>query len=1387
MAVKDPNSKKIGGKGNGGNGGNKAPDTGFTPERSDTTVVRGRDTSKSDKGSYTSGQEQVSRFASPKQPKEDNAPAGVVVPDELKGKGTDSESIAGKKSAAEVKTQDIKWIATPDNVNTVTATEHQDTGNKHKTSDGRAEAYHATTEAPKSRFETREEDEVHDANFTVKDKLNREMNVGSGVQGSALEKGLLFSHNSDDENSNGGASANPLDALNGHKDSVNKKDDGGTFVKQNFVKDKAIDAKDVSRVQKKHGTKDELAQAVQQAVENQYSGSDYIQGQDEAKNEMKNIAYISGGTAIAHAGRRANIHAEITQRGIRDVLASEESKARHAEAIKDAEAASGGTFVTSSKNSYGSLTKDIQNNKRIIINYFKKKDLDISGYDIKDLEKAIKLRKLTNKVGKDIELSDKDIVLLKEQLKLLKREKAMKACGTWRDDTKEFLEKTYEDSDAYQGYKQVKTGAKVVKGGVKAGKTVVTAGAGGLVNAASDVAQAANRFSYFKTRVTKKGLPSGADKNAIKKWRADEKLKYRDRKSKIKVSAANKKRSIKSVVDAPITSAAKGMGKAAGKFAEATVGKTKFGQRVSSTAKSVKDRIEAVNKKRLAAQNRIKNNKLTKALGTPFRAVGKAVDALNFLKKVIMIAFLFLLLASVVLILITSAISAIIPNGADKSNFEDRQTLWEDAKNGINEEFQDISKECVTWVGNNYNADRENRGSSTYYTRKFEFAGFTFNGPTNLLSTRDDGDSGGMSAADYSKRLSEAQEEGEAEVPENASATDKKYILNETKKKERKRRGTVTGPSGKETFYNLDLANCVHTLDLHCKGRGNLSDTAHYFVRSDGVECYGDEDPKKGAAYVLVASNNSLRPKGTIVMTSLGPGIVADACAAANSNPRQLDIAVTWQTKGRPDKDKFKTVNSGTIDTWGSDLNSGSMYVDGKTACSSNYLRDILAMATTATGNEDNPDNTEFYTKYCRHLVRNSWNYTKYVAAKTWQSQTYTEPCSEPPVFIPWDDPYLDQSYLDKFAKPGFSLSVADKVYVQCPPPYKGLHLVSATLVIKCNFLDCGLWGDYHYDNKDYKDDGSMAGKGGSPDVPATSIGMFDVETYDYSSTDACGNPVKNDICDDDFLHSLVPPGLFGKGKSSEYEILDKYTDGYETWDGWEENGEIDGVGTGNFIFESGSNTSLVQATYDITDAEYAEMGVTFDGVYNIDNTTDEAAGDSGGKSSLSQAQIDEISKGVATQLTSGDAPERQKAIDKALSLCGKIPYVWGGDWSANTSDAYVISHGLDCSGTVSYVVYKSGAKKCPFSSVQWTGTLKSYAGKYGADPKHLRPGDILVRRSGGSGHAVMYMGSTSKGKFTIFENTSPGTKVHLSYYSSFDDFIARRGDYKYFLNFYGD
>lgn len=95
-------------------------------------------------------------------------------------------------------------------------------------------------------------------------------------------------------------------------------------------------------------------------------------------------------------------------------------------------------------------------------------------------------------------------------------------------------------------------------------------------------------------------------------------------------------------------------------------------------------------------------------------------------------------------------------------------------------------------------------------------------------------------------------------------------------------KGAVSGPSGRETYYNLDMSGCVAAM----RAMGFSEEEYPYWVREDGVKMLGD--------YVMAAANLSLHPKGTLVECSLGTAIVVDTGGFAQANPTQLDIAVAW-------------------------------------------------------------------------------------------------------------------------------------------------------------------------------------------------------------------------------------------------------------------------------------------------------------------------------------------------------------------------------------------------------------------------------------------------------------------------------------------------------------
>lgn len=94
--------------------------------------------------------------------------------------------------------------------------------------------------------------------------------------------------------------------------------------------------------------------------------------------------------------------------------------------------------------------------------------------------------------------------------------------------------------------------------------------------------------------------------------------------------------------------------------------------------------------------------------------------------------------------------------------------------------------------------------------------------------------------------------------------------------------GVFNGPSGKETYYNLDMSRCVSIM----RGIGFSEEEYPYWVRPDGAKMLGD--------YVMCAAELNTRPRGTVLKTSMGLAIVVDTGSFAYGNPSQIDICTTW-------------------------------------------------------------------------------------------------------------------------------------------------------------------------------------------------------------------------------------------------------------------------------------------------------------------------------------------------------------------------------------------------------------------------------------------------------------------------------------------------------------
>lgn len=96
-------------------------------------------------------------------------------------------------------------------------------------------------------------------------------------------------------------------------------------------------------------------------------------------------------------------------------------------------------------------------------------------------------------------------------------------------------------------------------------------------------------------------------------------------------------------------------------------------------------------------------------------------------------------------------------------------------------------------------------------------------------------------------------------------------------------RGGYMGPSGRETYYNLRMDNCINFM----RELGYDEEEYPYWIRDDGAKMLG--------LYVMCAANWKIRPKGTIIPTSLGDAIVVDTGEFVADFPYGVDLATDWR------------------------------------------------------------------------------------------------------------------------------------------------------------------------------------------------------------------------------------------------------------------------------------------------------------------------------------------------------------------------------------------------------------------------------------------------------------------------------------------------------------
>ena len=94
--------------------------------------------------------------------------------------------------------------------------------------------------------------------------------------------------------------------------------------------------------------------------------------------------------------------------------------------------------------------------------------------------------------------------------------------------------------------------------------------------------------------------------------------------------------------------------------------------------------------------------------------------------------------------------------------------------------------------------------------------------------------------------------------------------------------GVFYGASGKETWYNADMSGVIDIM----RHRGFNEISYPYWIRDDGCKMLGD--------YIILAANLDIRPRGTVLETSRGLGIVCDTGSFAQEDITALDLATNW-------------------------------------------------------------------------------------------------------------------------------------------------------------------------------------------------------------------------------------------------------------------------------------------------------------------------------------------------------------------------------------------------------------------------------------------------------------------------------------------------------------
>lgn len=1347
-------------------------------------------------------------------------------------KGRTSEDIAGKHSDARAETAEGRWQSTDESTKMIHshAGQQEAGGIKHAVTDAESKIYHEVKEDEEDRnWEARSSD-GSDFRGLVTDDLGRSQSGSEGLKKITEERGEDFGR-LDLQNKTEKSSMQARDV---HK--THFKGDGTAFgeatkelITSQYQSSDAVQGKnEVKKDAKAVATLTGMSAMAHAAVRSNISA-----GMNKKKHVIGAVNAIEDKATVTSADEREHVLDSVTShvfygRKDRDL----------ADGISRVESATGHKYVTGADNSFGNATKDISNNMGMIKKYFKDQGINLEGMSSVDLDMMIKTGKMYNKVtGRKEMIKSWDLALLKEYKGLVSKQKAMQRAGTWREDLADTMSSLYGDADAAQGMKVAKVTAKSARAAIKFGKGVTYGG----ISAGIAVLNAPGKIinDVARAGVNIGGGAAGVFSKRARKWRAEKNATLRMNRAKWSAREASQKRAVRKAVMSPVRTAGQGLWKLTKFIGSKTIGRTRMGKAVAQGFAKMSGRAALIRQAIQKRINKIKNNIVTKVITAPSRIFGGVIRITRKVALYVCCVLFLITIACGFIIAGPTMIGSLLPYAGTNSVTDetDGGGVWNDAKGAIQDKIIDISEDSTSWAQKEHKAMvKKAYGIKLHYAENFIFAGINFNGPSNLVTEREHSEN--AQSLGLSGSSTNPADVRTVTVPDGAADTNKKsykkYLSGHNNNLTAKK-GTVQGPNGKETYYHMDFKNLEHTLELHCK----FDPKCEMYKRSDGVMMWG---VKGGESYVMCAANLSVpgRSRGSKLMTSLGPAIVIDTGTFASSNPGQLDICVSWG-------DQAGKAASGTVDVWGAGSNTGGDLVStsndagsgGKVANAENYLRGIIGMATVATGNENEVSHTQFYSDYCSHIVDNSYRYSQYCAARKWADMIATD--TDVPTIIYnasftyfGPDPTTDADFglssedVNRTMTNVFDVAEIDREY-----KYKNNSdgsttktLKSITYSLSLNFMNCGLWGATGEDDfKDQDDSGTResAGLASSPDTSMTNVGMFDVEDKVYSFQAPAGDTVSTTPGDDDYLH-LIGAGLKEDAtgdddddyKSSEYQveadpIEGKDTAGYNEWEGWADDGYDDT--DDRYIYQSGSNTSYAEMIYDLSTDDLLELGFNLNGIYNVNNLGEDGGSGGNAAASVSESEIQSILSNVDSELEGSSASkkakqQRKNAVEAALRLIGKATYNMNGPGPNMHGVTYTSGRGKnnltnfsewksqsDCSGYVSYVLYKSGASKFTNSQALDTSGLKS-GGKEISNPSEstLLPGDVIVKRNGTSkehydNHVVMYIGKTSLGNFTIVECTSRSgiSGPQMRGYKSLQDFWNSRGTaYKYFRNYYG-